>query len=67
MQDDMHRNHDREDQCSPFMQGNKKMSERNQKTAPGFISSGQYKPIYKAGTAQKDEEAKGNYIDYPKF
>jgi hypothetical protein len=67
MQDDMYCNHDHEYQCSPFMQSNKKMSERNQETAPGLISSGQYKPIYKAGTAQKNEETKGYYIDYPEF
>jgi hypothetical protein len=67
MQDDMYRNHDQEYQCSPFMQNNKKMPERSQETASNFISSGQYKPIQKTGTAQENEEAKGHYIDYPKF
>jgi hypothetical protein len=49
------------------MRSNKKMSYRNQKTAPNFISSGQYKPIYQAGTTQNNKEHKGNYIDHPEL
>ena len=67
MQDHMDYDHNHEYQPYPFMKRNKKMSQGNQKITTSLISSGQYKPIYQASTAQNNEEDKGYYIDNPQF
>ena len=65
MQTDVYCNDKNEYQCSPFMNGNKKMPQWNQKTATSFKSFWQNKPICQSGNTKNQKEGKWYYIHSP--
>jgi hypothetical protein len=66
MQGQMQCDQNHECQSGPFMQGNKKMPERNPETAVSSKSFWQYKPIQESSTTQNSNEDERYDIDYPK-